>query len=74
MLNDNIECDHLNGKTYRTFNGWKSWGFRIKKGEKSSYNHPIFGSMFSSEQVWNPVNSSFSMGKELNYLSKYGHV
>ena len=74
MFQDNVEIDNVEGLLYRTFNGWKSWGFRIKKGEKSNHKHPMFGSMFSSEQVYNSVNNSLSTGRELNYLSKYGDL
>lgn len=74
MYHDEIEKDVVKGVTYRTFKAWKSWGFRIKKGEKSQYRHPMFGSMFSSEQVYNPENFCRSIGKELNYLSRYGDI
>lgn len=74
MYRDDIEKDVVKGVTYRTFNAWKSWGFQIKKGEKSHYRHPMFGSMFSSNQVYNPAFSCYSFGKEENYLSKYGDI
>jgi hypothetical protein len=73
MLNDNIEHEVINDKTYRTFKGWKSWGFQIKKGEKSNYRHPMFGAMFSSDQVYNPIHRSKSVGKEENHWSKYDY-
>lgn len=74
MYHDEIEKDKVEGVTYRTFNAWKSWGFRIKKGEKSHYKHPIFGVMFSQDQVYNPQNYIRSFGKEENFLSWYGDV
>jgi len=74
MYHDETEKDNVEGVTYRTFNAWKSWGFKIKKGEKSHYRHPMFGSMFSSTRVYNPENRCYSVGKELNYLSRYEHV
>jgi hypothetical protein len=73
MLNDNIEHEVIKGKTYRTFNGWKSWGFKIKKGENSNYRHPMFGPMFSSDQVYNPINTCKSFGKEENHWMKYDY-
>lgn len=73
MYRDNTEQESIKGKTYRTFDGWKSWGFQIKKGEKSNYNHPMFGAMFSSDQVYNPINNSRSVGKEENHWSKYDY-
>ena len=74
MYRDNTEKDVVKGVTYRTFNAWKSWGFRIKKGEKSHYRHPMFGSMFSLDQVYNPESRCYSISRELNYLSRYGDV
>lgn len=50
------EKEVVNNLTYRSFNGWKHFGFRIKKGQRSPHYHPIFGAMFSSEQVYNPAH------------------
>tara|TARA_R110000868_G_scaffold293681_1_gene554166 strand:+ start:108 stop:332 length:225 start_codon:yes stop_codon:yes gene_type:complete len=74
MHQDTIQTVVIDGTTYRSFDGWRSWGFRIKKGEKSHMHHLKFGPMFSSSQVWNPVNSSRSVGRDLNALSERGWV
>jgi hypothetical protein len=53
MANKNFDVETIQGITYRTFQGWRSLGFQVKKGEKSHYTSPKYGKMFSSRQVWN---------------------